>query len=55
MRKHNLLLQDDLSATGEDTAQASRGVHWAFIVMGIGLGIMVFLMAVLYFLYVSRG
>lgn len=55
MHKHNVLLQDDLAVTGEDTAQASRGVHWAFIVMGIGLGIILFLMAVLYFVYVSLG
>ena len=55
MHKHNVMLQDDLAATGEDTAQARRGVHWGFIVMGIGLGIMVFLMAVLYFVYVSLG
>lgn len=55
MQKHNVMLQDDLSGTGEDTAQSGRGVHWAFIVMGIGLGIMVFLMAVLYFVYMSRG
>ena len=55
MQKHNVLLQDDLAATGQDTAQARRGVHWGFIVMGIGLGIMVFLMAVLYFVYMRLG
>jgi hypothetical protein len=55
MHKHNILLQDDMAATGEDTAQAGRGVHWGFIVMGIGLGIMVFLMAVLYFVYMLVG
>ena len=55
MHKHNVMLQDDLAATGEDTAQARRGVHWAFIVMGIGLGMMLFLTAVLVFIFMRAG
>ena len=55
MQKHNVLLQDDLAGTGEDTAQASRGVHWGFIVIGIGLGMMLFLTAVLVFIFMRAG
>ena len=53
MHKQNVLLQDDLAITGEDTAQPARGVHWAFYVagIGIGIGIMIFLSAVLIFVY----
>lgn len=53
MHKQNVLLQDDLAITGEDTAQPARGVHWAFYVAGIGIGIMIFLSAVLIFVYLS--
>ena len=52
MHKNNVLLQDDLDANGQDTAQASRGVHWAFYVAGIGIGMMIFLMGALIFVYV---
>lgn len=55
MHKHNVMLQDDMAGTGEDTAQASRGVHWGFIVMGIGLGMMLFLTAVLVFIFMRTG
>ena len=51
MQERNVLLQDDLSLTGEDTAQPGRGIHWAFYVAGIGLGLMIFLMAVLAIVY----
>ena len=55
MHEHNVLLQDDVAATGEDTAQPSRGVHWAFYVAGIGLGIMLFMLAVVAFVYLRAG
>jgi hypothetical protein len=55
MHEHNVLLQDDVAATGEDTAQPSRGVHWAFYVAGIGIGIMIFLLAVLVLVYLRAG
>ena len=55
MHEHNVLLQDDVAATGEDTAQPSRGVHWVFYVAGIGLGIMIFMLAVLVLAYLRAG
>ena len=55
MHEHNVLLQDDVAATGEDTAQPNRGVHWAFYVAGIGLGIMIFMLAVAVFAYLRTG
>ena len=55
MHEHNVILQDDVAATGEDTAQPSHGVHWAFYVAGIGIGIMIFLLAVLVLVYLRAG
>ena len=55
MHEHNVLLQDDIATAGEDTAQPSRGTHWAFYVAGIGIGTMIFLLAVLAIVFLLPG
>lgn len=54
MHEQNVLLQNDTD-TGEDTAQPGRGTHWAFYVAAIGLGLMIFLIALLAIIYLIPG
>ena len=55
MQERNAMLQDDLTSSGEDAARTLRAIHWAFIVMWIGLGIILFLLAALVFVYMRAG
>ena len=55
MHEQNVLLQEDLTDTAEDTAQPGRGTHWAFYVAAIGLGLMIFLIALLAIIYLIPG